>query len=84
MNNKYIFGGFVKCGGKLDSGKPWTGFRVLLARVGADGKAGTTAIIGKASCTDSMADVLLHTSPGAVVEVYFDDRGRIATLSPIK
>lgn len=84
MNNHYIYGGFVKCGGKLDNGKPWSGFRVLLARVGADGKAGTTAIIGKASCTDSMTDVLLHTALGTVVEVYFDDCGRVSVLSPIK
>lgn len=79
MNN-YIFGGFVKCSGTLDDGKAWEGFRVLLARCDRSGKAGASAVIAKASCTDGMRETLLNLALGKVVEAYFDERGRLVML----
>lgn len=79
MNN-YVYGGFVKCSGALDNGKAWEGFRVLLARCDKSGKAGATAAVVKASCTDDMRDTLLGLALGKTVEAYFDERGRLVML----
>lgn len=80
MNNLYVYGGFVKCSGTLDNGKPWEGFRVLLARCDKSGKAGATASVVKASCTDGIRETLLGLALGKTVEAYFDERGRLVML----
>ena len=59
MNNLFVYGGFVKCSGFLDNGKAWEGFRILLARCDKAGKAGASAVIAKASCSDSIRETLL-------------------------
>lgn len=78
----YHFGGFIRTGGTLDNGKPWHGFNVLLARAHYDDNGRLdlprSGLIAKASYTDALHNALREAQPGSVVEVYFNDKGKIA------
>lgn len=85
MNSNYIFGGFLKVGGTLDNGKPWTGLRLMLAPIdNKTGGAGWKVNVVKASYSDSLFDTLRETPPGAPVTAYFDDEGRLAIFERAK
>lgn len=80
---KYRFGGYVEVGGKLDNGKPWKGFRVLLAPLDKDGKTGWKASVVKASVTDELSDTLADLELHQDVSAFFDEDGRLVALNPV-
>lgn len=86
MENKYIFGGYIECGGKLDNGKPWHNFTVLAARPGKDGGKPLAGIIFKVAGTDENADFLADIdrtrSEGLdpCFVAYFNEKGRAVEL----
>lgn len=74
--NTYVFGGYVKCSGKLDSGKEWANYNVLLLNTYRK----TKAEICKAVCNDNMTKVLESLQIGCTVEPSCDMHGRIIGL----
>lgn len=80
---KYMYGGYIMVGGKLDNGKPWNGFRILLAPLDNSGKVGWKTTVVKASYTDGFNDKLADMELGSVVSAYFDETGRCVELSPV-
>lgn len=80
MDNLYIYGGFLFTGGKLDNGKPWHGYSVLLGPIRS---IEDTPLKGEAfkARSDSLLDVLKKTPLGFPVEVFFDKDGRVALMS---
>lgn len=78
---KYMYGGYIMVGGKLDNGKPWNGFRILLAPLDSSGKVGWKTSVVKASYTDDFNDKLADMELGSIVSAYFDENGRCVQLS---
>lgn len=83
MNNTYIFGGYILTGGTLENGSPWQGVNIQLARY-EEGKSPVSSTIAKARRDDTLVEVLRTLSPGDLVTVYFDERGKVAVFNPCK
>lgn len=84
MNNTYIFGGYILTGGTLENNTPWQGVNILLARYDSEKPCPVSSTIAKARRDDSLVEVLRTLSPGDLVTVYFDERGKVAVFNPAK
>lgn len=88
MENTYIFGGFIQTGGKLNDGTPWAGINIMIARHQIDEKGANIlpvcSTIAKARYDSELLSVLSGLRPGALVNVFFDERGKVAFFSPVK
>ena len=85
MDKIYIFGGFVVTGGTLDDGKPWQGFRLLLAELKPGQTKPMTAISAKGVYSDSLAGTLSRLPLGSRVKIAACDlRGRVVDIQPVK
>lgn len=80
---KYMFGGFIEVAGKLDNGKPWFGFRILLAPLDKDGHVGWKTSVVKASRTDDLFDTLCGMELHSIVTAYFNEDGRLVDIKPV-
>lgn len=86
MENTYIYGGFIQTGGKLQDGTPWAGINIMIARHQVDEK-GTNilpvcATIAKARNDSELLTTLASLRLGALVDIFFDERGKIAYFKP--
>lgn len=86
MENKYYYGGFIQCRGKMDDGTKWENYNVLLARVSVDEDGSVSepraAFIGKAKVSPDTVRIFTTLKIGALVNVYFDERGKISAIFP--
>ena len=86
MNNLYIFGGFILTAGTLENGDAWEGVNILVARPkGENGELPpVSSTIAKAKRSDELVNTLVALRPGALVTIYFDERGKVALFQPQK
>lgn len=76
----YRFLTFALCSGTLDDGKPWSGFRVVLARY-VSSAAKHPVCIDVLKCSSDVQDTTLRSLTGGdAVTVYFDRFGRVASI----
>lgn len=80
---KYMYGGYIMVGGKLDNGKPWKGFRILIAPLDSSGEVGWKTTVVKASYTDDLFDKLADMELGSIVSAYFDENGRCVEITHV-
>ena len=80
---KYRFGGYVQVGGNADNGSLDGFSRSCLAPLNKDGNTGWKASVVKASVTDEMGDTLADLELHQDVSAYFDEDGRLVSLSPV-
>ena len=84
MSNLYIYGGYLCTGGKLDDGKPWQGFSVLLGSIRNPDEMPLKGKAVKARRTDEMLKFLQGLPIGCPVEAYFDEDGRLTLIRVYK
>lgn len=86
MENTYIYGGFIRTGGNLQDGTPWEGINILVARHKVDEKGNgikpVVSTIAKARYDEELINTLVNLRPGALVDIYFDERGKVAFFKP--
>lgn len=86
MENTYFYGGFIQTGGKLQDGTPWAGINIMIARHQVDDKGMTikpvVSTIAKARYDSELLTTLANLRPGALVDIYFDERGKVALFKP--
>lgn len=85
-NSNYIFGGFILTAGTLEDGNTWEGVNILIARPKGDNGElpPVSSTIVKAKRSDDLLNTLVALRPGAVVTIYFDERGKVALFQPLK
>lgn len=80
----YTYGGFVVCGGKLDSGIPWKGLRILLAPIPENGEFPMSFEVGKMTYKDDAVRFLRGLAIGSRLDVTCDLKGRVTGFAPVK
>lgn len=80
----YTYGGYVICGGKLDNGSPWKGFRILLASIPENGGFPMGFEVGKMTYKDDAEQFLRGLRIGSKLDVTCDLKGRVTGLAPVK
>lgn len=83
---KYIFGGYVECGGTLEDGTPWKNYRVLAARPLKNGGKPVAANVLKVKGTDENGEFLADIDKARFegmspcFTAVFDENGRAVEL----
>ena len=80
--NKYIYGGYVECGGNYN-GRDWQNYNILIAEVRGKDALPVNAKVYKAAHTANMAEALRTIAPNPAVTVSCDMSGRITAISPV-
>ena len=87
---KYVYGGYMCTGGKLDNGQRWSGFAVLLGELpdGANVPMFARAVTASGK-NEELEELLSELVPGTVCKAYFgmpDSKGKVKleTLVPFE
>lgn len=78
--SKYVYGGYVECGGNYN-GRDWKNYNVLIAEVRSADGLPVSGKVYKAVHSANMEEALRTLAPNTPVTVSCDMSGRITDIS---